>query len=275
MGVSKARKSGVFVGGRPWPLVSPICRKCQGGPPTHFYNSKGLCNVCHKFERKNGGKWRWPDIPVMLRDASLKALQKNPLKWLRNNYTESHAQTIPAKFHELEAWRIIHVVACRWYGEEVFMDPLQPVDYNNLTWTMSTDAESEEHAPIYDVDRASKLRKQKAAAAKRARCKKDPTRFEHIRNIIRPMVKSLQVSGLDLPIPKVTITPSGWAALWNYSDVYLVISGDLHKGPSSVLLADTTGDEESIEFTYSPENFSLSWSAFSFVQTHPLEVATV
>lgn len=52
-------------GWRPWPKVLRWCRRCGEGPPKAFYNSRGLCNVCHKTLR---GRWgptwdaEWPTV---------------------------------------------------------------------------------------------------------------------------------------------------------------------------------------------------------------------
>ena len=255
MGVSKPRKHGLYTGGRSWPLVCPVCRNCQGGAPTHYYNSRGLCNIDHKQQRRAGQKNKWPDLPVMLREGSLKALVKNPLLWLRQNMSDTHAQTIPPQYYELEGWRIIHIMAARWYGEPVYIDPQSNVDCESTVWSRSADGESEEHAPIYDPDRAVKNRKARAAAAKRARMAKvNPLRYEHVNNIIKPFVAQMVSNGIDLPIPKVVVTPVGWAAVWYCT---LALTGDLHCEANTITIEDhETGDLD--EIVYTPENFTLA-----------------
>lgn len=265
MGGSRARKHGKYTGGRPWPLVVPVCRKCRGGPPEHFYNSRGLDNICHKAERKSGNKHRWPDLPVMLRSASLAQIKKNPLRWLRNNMTDSHAKTIPPRYHELECWRIIHVVAARWYGEEVFLDPLQPFNYEDTVWSVSADSEADLNEPIYNVDEIAKQRRAKAALSKRSK-NRDPLRYDHIVTIVKPTVIALAATGKDLPRPKVAIFSNGWSATWMNGNYGVAISGPLHEQPTTITICDLKG-EEFTDFSYSIPDFHLVWSIFQSVAT--------
>lgn len=262
VGSSKPRKHGLYTGGRPWPLVAPICRSCQGGAPDHFYNSRGLCNVCHKSSRKLGTKGLWPDLPSMLRESSLRQLQNNPLKWLRNNMSDSHAQTIPPHLYEVEAWRIIHVVACRWYGETVFLDPLKVTNWEDVVWSRSPDSESEDHAPIHDVDAAARHRRERAAAAKRARGRGDPLRRQHIIEIIKPMVIDLASKGIELPRPRVLITEQGWVASWNQPHGGFVVTGDLNSPPKTIGVQEDDDGLGFEEFSFNPDTLRLVWGIF-------------
>ncbi len=263
---TRARKHGEYCGGRPWPIICPVCRICGGGPPTHFYNSRGLCNVCHKRERRAGKKSRWPDLPVMLRHGNLAQIAKNPLRWLRNNMTESHARSIPAALAEVECWRIVHVTACRWYGEEVFLDPPTPFDYTGVTYSVSVDAEADMAAPIYDPDAAARDRRKRVAARKR-KGKVDPLRHEHIVAIVKPTVMGLAARGLDLSHPRVLIVGDSWTASWvdPNSDTALSMSGTLRSQPSEITITDFVTDEVT-EFAYDAEIFAHAWAIFQAVR---------
>jgi len=278
MGTSKPRKHGHYLGGRPFPLVAPICRVCQRGAPDAFYNSRGIENICHKRLRRAGRINEWPDVPVMLRDGSLRQIQKNPLKWLRNNMSDSHAQTIPAHLYELECWRIIHVMACRWYGETVYLDPIRPSQIADVVWARQAESESEDHAPIYDVEGVAKERRLKATRTKQALSSRDPQRYAHIVNIIRPFVTQSSARGLHLPRPKVFIVPGYWMAIWPIASSSLVLRGALNSPPAWVGVQDNEDEDgdDYIEFNYSGwETFRLAWEICSDMrQAADVTVAT-
>jgi len=198
----------------------------------------------------------------MLREASLRQLQKNPLRWLRNNVSDSHAQTIPPAKYEMEAWRIVHVMACRWLGVTVYLDPPMPIDWANVVWSRNADSESEDHAPIHDIEATAKARRAKAAAAKRARNKAlNPVRFEHITKIIRPMITELSARGIDLPRPKVTVSSIGWCATWLNGQTAFVIVGELNEAANSIGLQETD-DGDYTEFAFEVGVIQIVWDVF-------------
>lgn len=122
MGVSRARKHGLYLGGRPWPRACPRCKHCQGGPPDHYYNSRGLCNICHKNIREGGGKGaleEYEQLPLEADDRSLARLYANPGKWLLNYLGGPYSQPFIEQGGSAvlnEALRIFSVIVYRWYG---------------------------------------------------------------------------------------------------------------------------------------------------------------
>lgn len=268
MGVSKARKHGKYLGGRPFPVVCPICRVCQKGPPDAYYNSRGICNVDHKRLRHSKGLEEWPDLPVMLREGSFRQIDRNPLLWLRQNMSDTHAQTIPPQLHKLEALRIMHVVACRWYGETVYLDSPKPSSIEDVVWTSFSEAtEAATPSPIYDPDRVLKERRAKALNAKRAKAKIDPLRRDAIVNIIRPFLVQCSAQGFELPRPRVFMHPFGWTAVWLSGGSSLVLQGDHQCPPAFIGIQDTESEDDFVEFEYNLERFRLVWDIFQAVRT--------
>lgn len=120
---SKARKHGKYLHGRPWPRACPNCRSCGGGPPELFYNSRGLCNICHKDIRTGdaGALDAWEHVPSEANDASYNNLLKNPTRWLRKYMSGTYAAPFVEKGAEAvaaEAERIFTSIVDRWYGRE-------------------------------------------------------------------------------------------------------------------------------------------------------------
>lgn len=203
----------------------------------------------------------------MLRETSLRQLEKNPLRWLRQNVSDSHAQTIPPKFYAMEAWRIVHVMACRWLGETVFLDPLKNVDWSDVVWSRPSDYESEDPAPIHDIEAAAKARRSKAAEAKRARNRAaDPVRYGHIVDIIKPFVVEANAKGLPLTRPKVIILADVWAAVWMSGPTSLVVTGALNGPPDTISITEEEDGEVS-DMEYDHDTLAIFWSVFHATAT--------
>lgn len=116
---SKARKSGEYVGGRPWPVVCPVCRHCGGGPPQYFYRARGLCNICYKKLRNSPELDQYHALPDCCSDVSYRSLIKNPEKWLQREMGGTHTSRFRTpEAIKAEAQRIFDVAVRRWYGEE-------------------------------------------------------------------------------------------------------------------------------------------------------------
>jgi hypothetical protein len=115
---SKARKSGEYVGGRPWPAVCPKCRYCGGEPPKLFYRARGLCNICYKEIKNTEEIDRFEPLPEVCSDLSLKSLTKSPRKWLQKEMGRGHASQYDDASVPAEAMRIFQLAVSRWYGKE-------------------------------------------------------------------------------------------------------------------------------------------------------------
>jgi hypothetical protein len=115
---SKPRKSGEYVGGRPWPAVCPKCRYCGGEPPKLFYRARGLCNICYKEIKNTEEIDRFEPLPEVCSDLSLKSLTKSPRKWLQKEMGRGHALQFGDDRVAAEAMRIFQLAVSRWYGNE-------------------------------------------------------------------------------------------------------------------------------------------------------------
>lgn len=263
MGVSKARKSGAYLGGRPFPVYCPVCRKCGLGKPGRFYNSRGLCNICHREERRDGRKHKWPNTPTMLTDGELRRLASNPLRWLRQHVGQTHLKDIPPHLHELEAWRIVHVAVCRWYGEKVYLDPIQVSSYEDVVW--AAHAPHDEREPAALVPPAKK-----PLPKKRRRARTDPVRDALLVNIIRPLMRQLREVFPQLPQPRLVVLNNDWALVWVAAADTLTVSGP-SDGPALTIELCEGAHENVTSFEYQPDIFKLVWDVFQTVQTHPVD----
>ncbi len=115
---SKPRKSGEYVGGRPWPQVCPKCRYCGGTPPKLFYRARGLCNICYKQINNTTELDKYEPLPEVCSDLSLQALNKNPKRWLQKEMGRSHASDFSDEKVASEAMRVFQLAVSRWYGDE-------------------------------------------------------------------------------------------------------------------------------------------------------------
>jgi len=115
---SKPRKSGEYVGGRPWPAVCPRCRYCGGEPPKLFYRARGLCNICYKQINNTEELNKYEPLPEVCSDLSLSALNKNPRKWLQKEMGRTHSSQFPEDKIAAEALRIFQLAVSRWYGKD-------------------------------------------------------------------------------------------------------------------------------------------------------------
>jgi hypothetical protein len=263
VGVSKARKGGQYTGGRPFPVYCPVCRKCGGGKPSHFYNSRGLCNICHREERREGRKYKWPNTPTMLSDGELRRLAANPLRWLRHHVGQTHLKDIPPHLYELEAWRIIHVTVCRWYGEKVYLDPIRPSSFEDVVWAAHSPHEEREPAALVPPPK-------KAAPKKRKRARTDPVRDLLLINVIRPLMRELREVFPQLPQPRLTIVNDGWALVWAHNNDTLVVNGPMGGAALTIELCEGALEDSTL-FDYQPDIFKLVWDVFQTVQTHTLD----
>jgi hypothetical protein len=115
---SKPRKSGEYVGGRPWPKVCPKCRYCGGEPPKLFYRARGLCNICYKQINNTEELNKYEPLPEVCSDISLASLHKNPRRWLQKEMGRTHASQFSDKSILEEATRVFQLSVARWYGKE-------------------------------------------------------------------------------------------------------------------------------------------------------------
>lgn len=262
MRTSKPRKNGQYCGGRPFPIFCPACRKCNGTRPTHFYNSRGLCNICHKAERLVAHKSRWPNTPSMIAEKELRQLRKNPLKWLRNIMTDSHARTIPSHLIELECWRIVHVTACRWYGEAVYLNPIALEVTEDSVWSMPTsNADADIPAPIFQPNTRPKRKPRTRALSEKGAL---------VRFILKPLVRLLRTGIPQLPPPTVLLHSGGWTACWvTSSELAVVLGGPQGQQPTSVSLVES--ESLSTDFPYDLDNFKVVWSVFQASQTQAVD----
>jgi hypothetical protein len=132
---SKARKSGEYVGGRPWPAVCPKCRYCGGSPPKLFYRARGLCNICYKEIKNTDEIDEYEPLPEVCSDISLRSLQKSPKKWLQKEMGRSHADKYPDDRVLDEAMRVFQLAVSRWYGDETPpVTSYDPVPVEDVIW---------------------------------------------------------------------------------------------------------------------------------------------
>ncbi len=115
---SKPRKTGEYVGGRPWPKVCPKCRYCGGEPPQLFYRARGLCNICYKQINNTEELNSYEPLPEVCSDLSYDSLSKNPRRWLQKEMGRSHASIFSEKDVRVEALRVFDLAVARWYGKE-------------------------------------------------------------------------------------------------------------------------------------------------------------
>jgi hypothetical protein len=198
----------------------------------------------------------------MISEKELRQLRKNPLKWLRNIMTDSHARTIPEKLHELECWRIVHVTACRWYGEAVQIDPIELELSEDSVWRMSASAsEADMPAPIFQP-------KVRAKRKRRVRTEKGKL----ISMILRPLVADLRVGIPDLLPPEVTFVLDEWAAYWvTPSGAGVALSGP-RNAPVIATVALIESETIATVFPYDFEMLKIVWCTFHALQTQVVDV---
>lgn len=265
MGISKPRKNGQYTGGRPFPLYCPACRACGGSKPTHFYNSRGLCNICHRKERTSGKKTRWPQTPSMLSEKEIRRLRRDPLKWLREIARDSYASTIPPHLVEAECWRIVHVTACRWFGEPVYLDPIRASNYEDVAWSQPDSyGDTDTPAPIDD------LREKRKLEAKRKK-PQPPERAHLIETILKPLMRELRTEVPDLPTPSILTFQSYWTITWTGLGLNLTISGQVGAAiPHTISFVDLHNIDEADEVSWGTGIFRMSWAVFQAAQRKPL-----
>lgn len=130
---------------------------CGHGAPTHFYNSRGLCNICHKHIRETGGRdalEAWEQLPPEADDRSLAALEKDPRRWLQRYMGGPYAQPFVAagaSATKREAKRVFRSVVDRWYGREAVsaITYAPPTPVHEIAWSSSSDGSGDAvEAPV-------------------------------------------------------------------------------------------------------------------------------
>jgi len=229
---SKPRKHGKYLNGRPWPIACPWCRNCGNGEPTHFYNSRGLCNICHKLIRADGPEAleEWEPLPSEANDKSWRDLGRDPEKWLKKYMTGEYAKPFIARGLQAtqdEAVRLFQSIIDRWYGVEkspsvVYADtPLE-----ELIWSSSPAAEAVEPATL---GKTAEQVKQDAQRSRRRRS--DRRRFyqwwdrEGCEQVIRDSVKQR---------PKIYVEGDTYMVAWERDGWTVGAMGEVGMLPSQI-----------------------------------------
>jgi hypothetical protein len=176
---------------------------------------------------------------------------------------QTHLKDIPPHLHELEAWRIVHVAVCRWYGEKVYLDPIQVSSYEDVVW--AAHAPHDEREPAALVPPAKK-----PLPKKRRRARTDPVRDALLVNIIRPLMRQLREVFPQLPQPRLVVLNNDWALVWVAAADTLTVSGP-SDGPALTIELCEGAHENVTSFEYQPDIFKLVWDVFQTVQTHPVD----
>lgn len=159
------------MGGRPWPLVCPQCRRCGGQAPKHFYRSRGLCNICYKKLRTSPKLDQYPSLPECCSDNSYRTLLRDPLRWLQRELGGAHAAQFRSPSEvKAEAQRVFDLAVRRWYGDETPpVTPFVEVPLEVRVWSddmadpvVASPADTGGHQPA-DVVRTEKQRKKRRA----------------------------------------------------------------------------------------------------------------
>lgn len=245
MGVSRARKHGKYLGGRPWPKVCPTCRNCGNGAPTHFYNSRGLCNVCHKDIREAGGKEAlelWEQLPPEADDRSLERLYKNPTRWLQKYMTGTYAQPFIAQGPACvlgEATRVFGSIVDRWYGREstpsILYAPPSPV--HEIVWSTSTSSAEADEPPIVTAQGKTVDQVREGDALRRERRNDLRKFYQWIGN---KLISFAQDTAPRLQPPGTFVTGSEYAVIWIDKEVpvSVVVSGEVERDGGLISLVE-------------------------------------
>jgi hypothetical protein len=214
---SKARKSGEYVGGRPWPAVCPKCRYCGGVPPKLFYRARGLCNICYKEIKNTDEIDEYEPLPEVCSDISLRSLQKNPRKWLQKEMGRSHADGFAEASVAEEAMRIFQLAVSRWYGEETPpVSSYEPVAVEDVIW--SNPEADPGPMSIEDAINIKNATKSKAAIKKRNLAiafRREVGSATH--SLIRGTLPSVRK-------PKISCLGGSATATWGLGKVYVSVT---------------------------------------------------
>jgi len=200
----------------------------------------------------------------MLSEKELRRLRRDPLLWLRQHARDSHVQTIPAHLIEAECWRFVHVTACRWFGEQVFLDPIRYASFEDVAWSQpDAYGDTNTPAPLDDLKEKRKL-----DAKRKAR---PPERQQLIDTTLRPLMRELRAEVADLPTPGIITFQSYWTITWQGGGVNLTISGKVgNNTPESVSFVDMRNIDETDDVAWNKGIFTLCWAIFQSAQRRQL-----
>lgn len=251
MGASKARTHGLYLGGRPFPRVCPVCRNCGEGPPLRYYNSRGLCNVCHKEIRELQGREAieaWEPLPSEADDRNLARLHQNPARWLQRYLSGPYAQPFidrgPAAVLQ-EAVRVFGSIVDRWYGRETTPSIWYPdqAPIHELVW--STDASTiEAHEPPIVTAQGKTIDDVRQDAGVRRERRGDLRRFySWIGTKLLSFAKDVAP---ELPPPGTFVTGLEYSVIWvdQAAPISLVVSGEVEQTSGLISLVEDLNLED-------------------------------
>lgn len=197
----------------------------------------------------------------MLSEKEIRRLRRDPLKWLREIARDSYASTIPAHLVELECWRIVHITACRWFGEQVYLDPIRLDSYEDIAWSQPDSyGDTDTPAPIDDLKEKRKLDAKRKAS-------RPPERAQLIETILKPLMRELRAEVPGLPTPVIITFHSFWTITWSGDGMNLTISGQLGvPTPASVSFVDVNNIDETDDVPWDTGVFRMSWAVFQAAQ---------
>lgn len=200
----------------------------------------------------------------MLSEKEIRRLKKNPLLWLRQHARDSYVQTIPSHLIEVECWRWVHVTACRWFGEQVFLDDIRPASYEDVAWSQpDAYGDTDTPAPIDELKEKRKLdaKRKKLSAA----------RQDLVDRILKPLMRSLRAEVPDLPTPVIVTFQSYWTITWSSPQLNLTVSGKVGSGlPEAVCFVYPEDLDSAEELEWEEGIFKMSWTVFQAAQRRPL-----
>lgn len=215
---SKPRKTGEYVGGRPWPAVCPSCRHCGGSPPKLFYRARGLCNICYKEVRNTEVIDDYEPLPEVCSDISLRSMLKSPRRWLQKEMGRSHASQFEDGTQvKEEATRVFELAVSRWYGMET--PPVihyEKVSIEEIIW--GNQHPDPGPMSIEDAINLKNASKSKIAAKRRNRAL---IFWKEIGSVAHGVVKTKFPS---IRRPRLSCMGDSTTATWGVGQVYLSIT---------------------------------------------------
>jgi hypothetical protein len=240
-GRSKPRKHGRYWKGRPWPRVCPACRNCgREASPELFYNSRGLCNVCHRSIREEGGHEGlelWENLPPEANDRSFDSLEKDPARWLQKYMTGQYAQPFIDRGPEAvraEALRIFQSIVDRWYGrEEVPSVTYTPTpSYEETAWSYTPWSDQDE--PPATTSSGKTVDEQRDDVSVRRTRRADRRRF--MRWLGQDLVAFGLIHAGDQIPARVLIDGDEYVVAWSLHEITVMVTGQIEVEGGTIAL---------------------------------------